>query len=102
MTPNRPNIRAPILRLELIEMFGGTCWKEECGENNPERLEFAHILDTPVMGRGRGRKERYFDIKKNPESYALFCKYHHEEYDGYVKDIEEKRIEFLQKDDLDV
>jgi len=95
---NKRNIRAPTLRLELIEQFGGTCWKDECGEDDPERLEFIHILDTPVMGRGRGRKERYWDIKKHPGSYALFCKYHHTEYDSYVKDIKEKRNEMINKE----
>lgn len=88
---NRQNARAPVIRIELIEKFGGSCWKDECPEDVSELLEFAHILDTPIMGRGRGRKERYFDIRKNPESYALFCKFHHEEYDGYVKDIETRR-----------
>jgi len=86
-----------MLRLELIEKFGGSCWKNECGEDDPDRLEFAHVLDTPVMGWGRGRNKRYYDVLKNPDCYALFCKYHHKEYDDYVKDIQEKRQELFNK-----
>ena len=45
------------------------------------KLEFAHIKPTDLSGRGRGRKERYYNIKNNPASYMLLCRSCHEAFD---------------------
>jgi predicted restriction endonuclease len=42
-----------------------------------------------LNGRGRGRKERYYDVIRNPTSYLLMCKDHHEMYDGGVIGLDE-------------
>jgi hypothetical protein len=47
-------------------------------------LQFAHIKDTGLNGIGRGRKERYYDIRNHPDSYALLCEDHHKAYDAGV------------------
>lgn len=61
----------------LRKLYGGQC--EECGSK--ENLEFAHVQPTDLSGsKGRGRKERYYDIVGNPESYRLLC------HDCHVKD----------------
>lgn len=54
---------------DLKIKFGGKCWN--CGSTS--NLEFAHIKDTELNGMGRGRKERYNDIIKHPDCYALLC-----------------------------
>lgn len=57
-------------KLDLLkEEFGGKCWN--CG--TVENLQFAHIKDTELNGKGRGRKERYYDILNHPTHYALLC-----------------------------
>lgn len=58
---------------------GGKCEIPGCEET--EDLEFAHVQPTDLGGRGRGRKERYYDIKNNPDSYRLLCKGHHRDHD---------------------
>ena len=62
---------------ELREEFGGSC--QNCGSK--QNLEFAHIKPTELSGWGRGRKERYYDIKNNKDSYKLLCKSCHKELD---------------------
>jgi 5-methylcytosine-specific restriction endonuclease McrA len=74
---NRQNRRMPIRRGELMSRFGGKC--SNCGST--EELQFAHIRETKLNGRGRGRKERLYDIIKNPLSYRLLCKKCHEMFD---------------------
>ena len=69
-------------RKQLIKKFGGKYIV--CG--SIEDLEFAHVKPTELSGRGRGRKERYYDILRNPDSYALVCKEHNNFVE--VKDIE--------------
>lgn len=44
-------------------------------------LEFAHLESTGLNGKGRGQSRRVMDIKKNPGSYKLLCKYHHKMFD---------------------
>jgi hypothetical protein len=66
---NRQNIHIRKQMDKLKEKFGGRCWN--CGST--VNLQFAHIKETDINGRGRGRKERYYDIIKHPESYALLC-----------------------------
>ena len=62
-------------RGELVESWGGRCTWPDCEET--EDLEFAHVRDTDLNGRGRGRHERYYDILNNPKSYRLVCWTHH-------------------------
>lgn len=64
-------------RIELIDQFGGKCQK--CGST--AKLELAHKEPTELNGQGRGRKERYYDVIKNPEKYWLSCQDCHDEYD---------------------
>lgn len=49
--------------------MGGKCWN--CG--SIINLQFAHIKETELNGEGRGRHERYFDVKNHPDCYALLC-----------------------------
>lgn len=61
----------------LREEFGNCCQK--CGIK--DKLEFAHINETGLSGRGRGRKERYYNIKNNKKEYLLLCRDCHRETD---------------------
>lgn len=75
--PSRQNTWIIEKRKQLIKLFGGMCvlcW-------TTENLEFAHIKPTKLNGLGRGRKERYYDVKNNPKSYVLMCKKCHERFD---------------------
>ena len=74
---NTANKKVLRTRELLHEKFGGECWDPKCHESDMANLEFAHIFPTQVKGRGRGRKERIYDVSKNPGSYAYVCKYHH-------------------------
>ncbi len=87
---NRGVIRA---RANLHKKFAGKCWFPECGEEDPELLEFAHIFQTDLKGRGRGRKERVYDISKNPGSYGYFCKLHHAEVERILKILDQGRMD---------
>lgn len=58
---------------ELRFLFGNKCLL--CPSEY--RLEFAHIKPTELKGEGRGRKERYYDILNNPDSYILLCQLCH-------------------------
>jgi hypothetical protein len=53
----------------LVEKLGGKC--VFCGSTY--NLQFAHIKPTSLKGRGRGRKERFRDIRQNIDCYALMC-----------------------------
>jgi hypothetical protein len=57
-------------------------------------LEFAHLEETGLKGRSRGRIERYYDIINNPDKYALLCKIHHLDYDN--NRIERKDIHSVE------
>ncbi len=65
----------------MIAAWGGKC--KQCG--SVDRLEFAHLQKTEVKGRGRGRKERYYDVLKNPFAYILLCKICHRRFDVEAK-----------------
>lgn len=85
---NRENIRIRKRKDDLIKQFGGKC--VNCGTT--ENLQFAHIKETNLNGMGRGRKERYYDVLKNPNCYILLCGGEsgrngcHEAYDnGFIK-----------------
>jgi len=63
---------------------------ELCGIEGVE-LQFAHIKPTKLTGRGRGLIARYYDIKKNPNSYVLACEGCHEDFDSKVVDNETRQ-----------
>jgi hypothetical protein len=69
---NKTNLLAKKLRPQLISLFGGKC--EVCGIT--EKLQFAHVRKTGLKGRGRGRKERLWDIMNHPLDYKLTCRSH--------------------------
>jgi len=73
---------------QLRNDFGNQC--KICGTS--ENLEFAHIRETGLCGMGRGRKERYYDIKNNRKSYVLLCSSCHELYDDGVIDLNGNKI----------
>ena len=66
---------------ELRKEFGNEC--QVCGDK--ENLEFAHVRKTELEGKGRGRKERYYDIKNNKDCYMLLCKACHKSMDRRKK-----------------
>lgn len=67
------------LRRRLLLYRGGRCQGVGCScEKN---LEFAHLKPTSVVGRGRGRSDRYLDIKRNPDAYILLCRDCHRRFD---------------------
>jgi len=68
---NRRNELQKIYRKNLVRAFGAFCWL--C-EEETKVLEFHHLKETKLNGRGRGRKERYYDILKNPNCYFPTCK----------------------------
>lgn len=59
---------------ELRKQYGNKCYF--CHTSTD--LEFAHIEPTSLKGMGRGRQQRYYDIKNNPTKYLLTCKKHNE------------------------
>ncbi len=73
--PNYVNKWIVVKLEELRQLYGGECL--DC--NSMLGLEFHHIKETGLNGEGRGRKERYYDIKNNPDSYILLCKNCHKE-----------------------
>jgi hypothetical protein len=58
--------------IKLRKDYGDRCYF--C--SSTFQLEFAHVLPTKLNGRGRGRKERYYDIINNRDKYLLTCKNH--------------------------
>ena len=75
--PCKSIVYATVLREKLIAQFGGKCRECDC----KEKLEFAHIKPTLVSGKGRGKIRRTYDVKNNPDCYALLCHRHHKEFD---------------------
>lgn len=78
---NRMNEWIKSARERLIIQRGGKC--VECGRT--DHLEFAHLQETGLKGRGRGRKERYYDVVKNPDAYVLLDKGCHRRLDAQAK-----------------
>lgn len=76
---NRQNQWIRRKTVEQKHLWGGKCQK--CGSDKIDKLEFAHVSPTGLNGRGRGRKERYYDVKNHPESYNLLCEDCHAEFD---------------------
>lgn len=68
--------------LKLKLGFKNRCF--ECGicQEDIDKLQFAHIKPTKLNGEGRGIRHRYYDIKRNPDSYYLTCKSNHDKIDG--------------------
>lgn len=68
------NYLFPIYRKRLIKAYGNMCYY--CYQNFSSKsiIEFHHIKETGLMGIGRGRKERYYDILNNPNSYVTLHK----------------------------
>ena len=68
-------------RAEEVKKRGGRCLF--C--SSEERLEFAHVKDTPLSkirkGRGRSQEEVLKDMRLNPTSYVLLCERCHDDYD---------------------
>lgn len=62
---------------ELRDARGDKC--RRCGSRS--KLEFAHVKETGLNGRGRGQMHRYGDIKRNPDAYELLCWDCHREFD---------------------
>ena len=83
--PTRSNVWIVEAFKRLREAYGGKC--AICGSS--ERLEFAHVRPTSLMGRGRGRKERYYDVSNNPECYMLLCHDCHRDHDDELDALEE-------------
>lgn len=74
----------------LKELCGNKCMYPDC--EITDNLEFAHLKDTGLSGMSRGRKERYYNIIKNLDSYILLCEEHHKMMDDYLKDNKEEFI----------
>jgi hypothetical protein len=95
---NARNSRVPGELSRLRSERGCRCLV--CG--TPADLEFAHLRPTGLSKRGRGRKERLYDIKKNPFDYALLCKGQHGDLDhdavNFVASLDE--ASFLRFMDL--
>jgi len=75
----RSNIEIKNVRSTLRFMYGYVCNAKDCEET--KGLEFAHLKPTTLSRRGRGRKERIYDILKNPQAYRLLCHSHHTQLD---------------------
>lgn len=45
------------------------------------KLEFAHLRETGLKGRSRGGRDRYYDIRRNPDAYELMCQRCHRAFD---------------------
>jgi hypothetical protein len=73
---NRQAIYAhKVMELEKARR-GGKCQVNKC--KSKRALEFHHFRETNLRGMGRGLVKRALDIKRNPESYILVCRKHHE------------------------
>lgn len=70
---------------ELRESHGGRCKLGLDGCWETQGLEFAHVKETGLNGRGRGLPQRYNDIRKHPKSYLLVCRNCHAKADGLAE-----------------
>lgn len=66
---NKRNSYQPFYRKKLIKAYGKICYFCLKDFTNTSKVSFHHIKETELKGKGRGRKERYYDIYNNPESY---------------------------------
>ena len=90
--------------LREIKIKLGGC--QACDEKSPSKLQFAHLKDTPILHvdrdwehRGRGKWQRYVDIRENPDSYTLLCEvYCHRAFDSGELTIVPKSLLEIQKE----
>lgn len=70
-----------LLELKIIR-FKNRC--ALCGKKGTKirPLQFAHIKETLLNGRGRGSYERYKDVLNNTKSYTLLCNECHLDFDS--------------------
>lgn len=71
------------LRARLIKRFGGRCYRCHAREEDCSKLEFHHIKETGVSGRGRGTNVRLRDVRLHPEAYVLLCRGCHLVFHGW-------------------
>jgi hypothetical protein len=80
------------LDAQLRAERGNKCEEDDCEETFP--LEWAHVKPTRMHGRGRGKKNRLVDVKKNPDCYKLLCRPCHRRRDeigyGGAEDVMEQ------------
>lgn len=72
---------------DLRKERGGRCVLNMDGCWQTHGLEFAHIKDTGLNGRGRGLPQRYHDIKKHSDAYILVCRHCHQKADGLAENF---------------
>jgi len=72
----------------LRRLYGGRCKKCGATRSRLKRgrlktgpLEFAHLKPTGLCGTGRGLKNRFVDVLRNPDCYDLFCQRCHRTLD---------------------
>ena len=79
------------------EKRGGKCqWADLCPGESCDRtfdLQFAHIKETKLSGRGRGSGKRLRDIRQNGDCYKLLCDVHHRRYDKAEVDDGEEELD---------
>ena len=69
--------------LSLRSLLGGKCTRtlpRPCPRSS--RLEFVHLGETKLNGRGRGARQRYLDILRHPTMYGLACRTCHRRLDS--------------------
>lgn len=82
--------------------WGGKC--QDCGRRErygsyaghvQSNLQFSHVRATAIWGRGRGARERYLDVVRNPECYRLRCRKCHRAADQQAPRVspEQRRAE---------
>ena len=79
-----PSEYADRIRIRFYHVFGERCFMCGC----QKELQFAHMRQTGVSGRGRGKYTRAKDIRDNFGSYELLCRYCHSLYDAGERVIE--------------
>ena len=72
---------------ELRKERGGRCVLDMQGCWKTRGLEFAHVKDSGLNGRGRGQSRRYHNIKQHPEAYILICRGCHAKADGLADEF---------------
>ena len=98
-----------VAKLALLQLYGNRCgWYDyfigqqasQCSETSPDKLEFAHVKETEVRGRGRGSYDRIFDIFTHQDCYRLLCDEHHKRFDEERKmNAESRRTDQQDQDE---
>ena len=71
-------------KIEVVKSIYRIC--PICHEENDINSEFAHVKDTDINGRGRGRIERKYDVLKNVDCYRFMHKECHIYYDNVLRE----------------